>query len=165
MIMSHTYLTAAGSLRSGSLVLMAALLSMQSCGCAGLFPFGECFPPPNPDGELRLRGNVFDADTSQGLKGADVAALLITGGVETTRDTGNYLTEQDGAFVHDLIVKESRCVSTLDLPIPDQLMVIVSRDGCEQTFVIDINEDTVVDLAFPDRVIELKEPILVPACE
>ena len=63
------------------------------------------------------------------------------------------------------------CEVALGLPLPppildrpDQVKVIVVRDGCEQTFVIDINEDTVVDLDFPDRVIELKEPILVSDC-
>ena len=50
-------------------------------------------------------------------------------------------------------------------PRPDQVEIIVVRDGCESSFLIDINEETVVDLDFPDDVIELKDPILVPPCE
>jgi hypothetical protein len=108
---------------------------------------------------------VFDADTLQGLEGAGVAAVLITGGVETTRDTAaGFITEEDGAFSHALIAKGPPCSSVPNLPIPDQLKLIVTIDGCAKAFLIDINESTVVDLDFPDRVIELKEPILVPAC-
>ncbi len=47
---------------------------------------------------------------------------------------------------------------------PDQVEVVVLGRGCVQTFVIDINEQTVVDMDFPDDVIELKDPILVPSC-
>jgi len=32
-------------------------------------------------------------------------------------------------------------------------------------YTIDVNEDTVVDLSFPDDTLELKDPILVAACE
>ncbi|MCH7885335.1 MAG: hypothetical protein IIC01_08805 [Planctomycetes bacterium] len=48
---------------------------------------------------------------------------------------------------------------------PDQIEVTVVRDGCESSFLIDVNEDTIVDLDFPDDVIELTDPILVPPCE
>jgi len=51
-----------------------------------------------------------------------------------------------------------------EIPRPDQVEVIVVRDGCEQRFLIDINADTVVDLSFSDDVIELKDQILVPPC-
>lgn len=52
----------------------------------------------------------------------------------------------------------------IGFPPPDQVEVIVLRGACEERFMIDINEDTVVDIEFPDDVIELKEPILVPPC-
>jgi hypothetical protein len=50
-------------------------------------------------------------------------------------------------------------------PTPDQIVFIVEREACEQEFTIDLNEDTVVDLDFPDGVIELAGPILLPPCE
>jgi len=49
--------------------------------------------------------------------------------------------------------------------VPDQTGVVVSRLGCRTEILIDLTEDTVVDLSFPDGVIELKDPILVPPCE
>ena len=51
-----------------------------------------------------------------------------------------------------------------EFPRPDRVEVIVVREDCEFSFLIDINEDTVVDMTFPEDVIELKDPILVPAC-
>ncbi len=57
------------------------------------------------------------------------------------------------------------CPPPYEFPRPDRVEIIVVRDGCEQAFLIDINEDTVVDMDFPDDVIELKDPILVPPCE
>jgi hypothetical protein len=50
-------------------------------------------------------------------------------------------------------------------PPPDEIVVTVVRQACTQQFTIGINEDTVVDVDFPDDVIELKDPILVPPCE
>jgi hypothetical protein len=52
-----------------------------------------------------------------------------------------------------------------EYPDPDQVEIIVLRDGCEQRFMIEVNQDTVVDLSFPNRMLELKDPILVPPCE
>lgn len=139
------------------LVAVAAAFSLQSFGCA-------CTPIFNPDSELTMRGNILDADTREGLVGVSVNAQLITGGAETTRgDLKASPTGEDGAVGVLLLAKGQGC-GLPDLPAPDRLRVILTIDGCEQTFLIDINEDTVVDLDFPDRVIELKEPILVSDC-
>ena len=139
-------------------VAVAAVFSLQGFGCA-------CALAPNPNGEFTLRGTVLNANTLDGLGGALIDARLITGGEQTTRDDLKVpFSAGDGAFEARLTVKGSQCGRVLNLPTPDQLKVIVTIDECEQTFLIDINEDTVVDLDFPDRVIELKEPILVSDC-
>jgi len=64
----------------------------------------------------------------------------------------------------------------LRFPTPTRIEVIVVRDGCEQTFSIDINDDTVVSIPsdeidpeivdpnFQNDAVELREPILVPPC-
>ena len=138
---------------------VAAVCSLQGFGCA-------CALALNPYAELTLQGTVLNANTLDGLGGALIDARLITGVEQTTRDDLKLpFSAEDGGIRVGLIVKGSQCGRVLNLPTPDQLKVIVTIDGCEQTFVIDINEDTVVDLDFPDRVIELKEPILVPSCE
>jgi hypothetical protein len=54
---------------------------------------------------------------------------------------------------------------TSEIVTPDQIRVTVGRVGCQYQTFIDINADTVVDPNFPDNVIELKDPILVPPCE
>ena len=164
MTIRHRHSIRTRALRTHSLVFVAALISLRACGCVGLFPFGECFPPGNEASLLRLHGNVVNAETIDGVNGAAVSATLITGGEEITRDRSSLLTAEDGAFEIPLTAKGPQCVTPPDLPRPDQVEVIVVLDGCGQTFVIDINEDTVVDLDFPDRVIELKEPILVSDC-
>jgi len=82
--------------------------------------------------------------------------------------------EEDGSFEHFLIEGYGgACACVLDLFIPDspgptrpdQVEIIVVRDDCEQIFRIDLTADTVVDLDFPNDVIELRDPIIVEPCE
>ena len=39
------------------------------------------------------------------------------------------------------------------------------RDGCEQIFRIEMNEETVADMDSPENVIEPSDPIAVGPCE
>ena len=161
--------------RSGLLAGVIAMLSLPGIQC--------CPPGSQPFGEqidfLKFRGAVVDADTLERLEGASVGGISFTESRQTAEvsllrldGSANVpLTLQDGVFDMQFEVRIPLCEVALGLPLPppildrpDQVKVIVVRDGCEQTFLIDINEDTVVDLDFPDRVIELKEPILVSDC-
>ena len=60
-----------------------------------------------------------------------------------------------------------RCQEPLpEFPRPDRVEIIVVRDGCEQTFLVEIDEDdTVVEVDSLNERIELRDPIVVPACE
>jgi len=53
-------------------------------------------------------------------------------------------------------------------PEPDQFEIIVFRDDCEQSFFIDVNDETVVvfppDENFGFPTFELREPLLVDPC-
>jgi len=59
----------------------------------------------------------------------------------------------------------TRTTGVSQYPPPDQIVVMVEREACEQEFTIDLNENTVVDLDFPAGVIELTDPILLPPCD
>ena len=126
-----------------------------------------------------VRGKLLDTETLEGLSGAALAGRTLTNGQESAVEVAFRLdgtptfplTAEDGSFRIRFFVSP-RCSELRDpgfvppeFPNPDQLSIIVVRDACEQTFLIDINEDAVVDLSFPDDVIELKDPILVPPCE
>ena len=75
------------------------------------------------------------------------------------------MPEEDGTFQVWFTRRPHSCGDVVtEFPRPDQVEIIVVRDGCEQTFLIEINEDTVVNLDFPDDVLELKDPILVGPC-
>jgi hypothetical protein len=166
-LMRHRPCAQANVLRTHSLVSLAALFSMSSWGCIGLFPFGDCLTVPASEGSvLFLHGDATYDQTVEVVDGASVRAMLLTDGEVTTRERASLPIAEDGTFEVPLSAKHDGplCASPPDLPAPDQLEVIVTIRGCEQSFLIDINEDTVVDLDFPDRVIELKDPILVPAC-
>lgn len=156
--------TGTRALRTGSLVFVATLIAMETFGCIGLFPFGECLPLGNEASFLRLHGDVVSAETLDVVNGATVSATLLTDGEVTTRDRSSLLIAEDGAFEVPLTAIGPRCATPPDLPRPDQVKVIVTIDGCEQTFLIDINDDT-VDLDLTERTIVLKEPILVPLCK
>ncbi|MCH7884392.1 MAG: hypothetical protein IIC01_03995 [Planctomycetes bacterium] len=150
--------------------LIASAYSLVLVACV---PCGTMF-----DG-VTLRGRVADADTSLPIDDAVLGGRSFTGGEETdfvppfTRfgtQNGPSATE-DGSFQLGFVVIGGTCQGFLgnatppEFPRPDRVEIIVARDGCEQSFLIDVNEDTVVDLSFPDDVIELKDPILVPPCE
>jgi len=108
-------------------ITVTAVSSLQSFGCA-------CTPVFNPNSELTMRGDILDADTLEELVGASVNARLSTGGEETTRgDLRDSLTGEAGAVDVGLIARGGGCAAP-DLPAPDQLQVIVTIRGCEQSF-------------------------------
>lgn len=129
-----------------------------------------------------IRARVTDAASGVGLTGASLGGLLFTAGDATSfRDPlGPHgedellLPNSQGRFDLTFFAPElgemcglppfDRTIYDPEFPPPDQIELIVIRDGCEQRFMIDVNEDTVVDMTFPDDIIELKDPILVPPC-
>ena len=143
-------------------LLWASLLS-QTVGCI----FGDV------SGTLLVRGCVIDMDTLEPLPEVAVGGRTFTGEVEIDfspaltvfGDRNNRAPDADGTFEVFFATDLGPYREPPEFPRPDQVEIIVVRDGCEQTFPIEINEDTVVDMDFPDDVIELKEPILVPGCE
>ena len=161
--------------RTRSWVLSAgrAWTLVTICG-AVLMTFGGCLPCPLTGVRLFLRGKVLDAETLRGATDAAVGGRTFTEGEETDRVSPLIYDgsatfpppEEDGTFQVEFNLNSPSCgPPILEFPRPDQVEVIVVRDGCEQTFIIEINEDTVVDMDFPDDVIELKDPILVGPCE
>ena len=76
------------------------------------------------------------------------------------------MPDEDGTFKITFTRLSESCQDVFtEFLQPDRIEIIVARGDCQYTFSIDINEDTVVDMAFPDDTLELKDPILVPPCE
>jgi len=150
------------------MLLFSGCLYFPYCGLTG-------------DG-LVVRGRLADVSTETSLSGAffggrtitngkvvsTVAAIIFDGTAQLppTNDNGLFTIP----FSVTTITRESSCYDPSseipeEFPDPDQVEITVIRDTCEFTFTIDVNADTVVDLSFPDDTLELKNPILVPACE
>ena len=156
--------------RSGRLAIGVALC-IQTNGCVRCGPFVETYV---------VRGIVVDSESGDALGGVQIDVQLMLDGEFIAFTVGPFPghllppeTKTDGSF--DLVMSNgerfgsARCPAprpgTLERLVPDQTGVVVSRLGCRTEILIDLTEDTVVDLSFPDGVIELKDPILVPPCE
>jgi len=115
------------------------------------------------------------------IEGAAVGGRLFTHGELSTETIPRFsdgspmapFTDADGVFTTAFIVGGTPlCATQLGpplpsplLPPPDEIEIVVIREECERSIVIPVTEDTVVDLSFPGRLIELKDPILIPPCE
>jgi hypothetical protein len=149
--------------------IVFALAIDGSPGCIPSCLFGDA------RGTLFVIGQLATAETDAPFAGGTVSVRTFTASSETARaeavlfgaqpTPGLPAPRKEGEFVAPLSTDLGPACRPPTFPRPDQVEVIVVRDGCEQSFVIDINADTVVDLRFPDDVIELKDPILVPPCE
>jgi len=140
--------------------------TIAGCGYFGLL-LGDCARM------LNVRGRVIDDSTRTPLFGVVVGGRTFTIDKETDRippTTGNGNpngppTDEGGNFQLDFSNSLGPCAQNLEpFPPPDRVEITVIRDGCETTFAIDMDEDTVVDVSFPDDTLELKDPILVPEC-
>lgn len=131
---------------------------------------------------LTVRGRLVDAESQEPLGGAVVGGNSFTSGDRTgsiapLRSSGVPTlppSDADGAFalefarLGDPICEGIRLRPPpphIEFPRPDEVEVIVVRDGCEQRFLIEVNEDTAVDPEAENGILELRQPILVPACE
>jgi len=130
-------------------------------------------------GRLIVRGQLFDAETEQPVAGAAIGGRTFTDGEETDYSAPVIFdgTPQGPVSAEDGTFREEFSTGLVggcgepppEFPRPDQVEIIVVRDGCQQSVFIDINEDTALDVVDPDfpgyDVIELIDPILVPPCE
>lgn len=135
----------------------------------------DCIPYADCGGYLSVRGQLVDAESGTAVAGAIVGGRFFRDGAETSYvsplmfdgTTNLPPSDADGAFGIGISTYFGRCPAP-EFPKPDQLEIIVIRDGCEHRFTIEINEDTAqfVDGEFPgDQVLELTNPIFVPPCE
>lgn len=142
--------------------------------CGGYFAqLIGCFPCAHDVAVLFVHGEVLDAETLQGATDAAIGGRTFTNAEETDwvpplifDGSATFPPpEEDGTFRVEFTRRSHYCRDVVtEFPPPDQIEIIVVRDGCEQTFRIEINEDTVVDMGFPEDVLELKDPILVEPC-
>jgi len=132
---------------------------------------------------LFIAGSVVDADTQEPIEQYSIRVSTFTDGLETGSEIGVIFGESPtpglpppptvGDFVTPFVTNRTKICEGIfgppldppKFPQPDQLFVIVIRDTCETTYTIEVNGDTVVDLSFPNNTLELRDPILVPACE
>jgi hypothetical protein len=129
---------------------------------------------------ITVRGYVVNAETLEGLDGAALGGVLFTDG-ETTATTSALklngepnvrLTEADGRFAVGFGTGGPACRTPLGpplprrlLPDPDEVEIVVAVSGCEERFRFEVNEANFVDPTAPDDELELREPIVVPACQ
>jgi hypothetical protein len=122
---------------------------------------------------LSIVGQLVDAGTLQPIEGAALGARSISDGATISETPPSFRldgvprtsSDVEGSFSIFLTEGLLSTCPPPDFTRPDQVEIIVLRDGCEQRFMIEVNQDTVVDLSFPNRTLELREPILVPPCE
>ncbi len=50
------------------------------------------------------------------------------------------------------------------VPFPDLIEIVVVHNDCQQSFMIEVNTDTIVDINDPMRRLELRDPIFVEPC-
>ena len=144
---------------------VVALVLLMGAGCI----HADC------GNDLPVRGRLVDAESGAPVAGAIIGGRTLTDGAETDNApplifNGTPLhppSSADGSFVLEFATYFGRCPAP-DFPKPDQVEITIVRDGCEQRFMIEINEDSAhfVDGEFPgDEVLELTDPILVSPCE
>ena len=157
------------------LTLATGIFMLPALGCV------ECLIIADRIDHLSLHGTILDAETLTPLSNAVLGGRAFTAGEVTAGVSALNLvgapigprSGDDGSFILSFVtgftpLGESLLGPRIPPPVlarPDQIEVTVVRDGCESSFLIDVNEDTIVDLDFPDDVIELTDPILVPPCE
>ena len=132
-----------------------------------------CTPCAHDIRVLYVYGKILDSQTSEGATDAAVGGRTFTDG-EQTDYVGPFIydgsptfppPQEDGTFEVAFTRRSQFCQDFVtEFPPPDRIEIIVVRGDCEQTFSIDINEGTVVDLDFPGDVLELNDPILVGPC-
>jgi len=132
--------------------------------------FSGCVSPGILATVRLLRASLLDRDSLD--PPTDVMRIVAETFTEGERtgggDGGDRVlpSPEDGSFELRVLSRDTSS-SPSDVPSfppPDEIVVAVVRQACTQEFTIEINEDTVVDLSFPDDVIELKDPILLPPC-
>ncbi len=152
-----------------TVIVLASCLVVETGGCA---EGGDCASA------LFVRGWLVDAGT--GPIDAAVAGQAFTDGERTDYKQGRLATsDEPPAWAKDegsfQIVfntgSQYPCppLGPRPFPRPDQVEIIVVRNARVHRFLIDINEDTVLDVVDTDfpgyDVIELIDPILIPPCE
>ncbi len=152
------------------------VVGMVLVGCLVLIP--GCTEGDECAAAFYVFGTLLDADAGTGIVDATVAGQAFTNGERTgfrsgrIPPTSGLLPEpaEDGSF--ELVFNtfdQFPCPphGPRPFPRPDQIEVIVVRDGCVQRVVIEVNEDTAFDIdsGFGNvDIIELKDPILVAPC-
>lgn len=145
---------------------------------AWLIYAGGCLPGACGDKFylFHIVGDIRDVQTGDPLSDASVGVQLLANGQVVARrveETGGaVVTGADGTFDQRVSYSAGNCnlllpgVSPASLPdlAPDEVKVIVNHDGCETVFTFEVSDENFVDATAPDQVLQLRAPILVPAC-
>ena len=129
---------------------------------------------------ISVHGRLLDSDSGSSIVGAVVGGRISSEGewidgrapYTTGGEIQGAVSSGEGEFDLGFSTPFTGCVlgridpnAPRHFPDPDRVELIINRNGCEQRITVDVNEDTVVDLSFPDDTLELKDPILLPPCE
>jgi len=152
-------------------VMSLTLLLLAAPGCLFTLIGGDCGLM------MTVQGRVLDAASGTPITDATVGVSVLK-----KDEQGNYValflgsdkpgyaqpSVEDGTFTVTFVTL-GPC-PPITLPLPDRIEIVVQRDTCETTYTIDVSADTVVDLGTTStpgsttHALELKDPILVPAC-
>jgi hypothetical protein len=113
----------------------------------GCIPFGPA--------TVRVQGTVLDSISQLPLPFATVSVRLINPGRELGSGES---TVSDGRFIVDISVPaESGRTSEIE--------IIFVEDECEERYLLNSEDDILVEVGLGTLVLEVKDPILVPPCD
>jgi hypothetical protein len=153
-------------------------LKVLSGACASLLLAAGCFPVGESCATaLTVRGEVRDAQTNEPIADSPIGGRTITDGlitdggpaVDSQGEPVRAFTEADGTFALNfaLYFYEDDVPEPCEFPPPERVQIIVVRDDCEQRVMVEISNETAqfFDGPYPDDLLELTAPVLVPPCD
>ncbi len=146
-------------------------------GAIGLVSGSACCSCPLISAQMLVRGRV-EADATITLGSFEVSAYTWTAGEQTGAGGTHQLSDEnftwrDGTFQVHLGADElGRCpnpfsseVVVPEYPVPDEVHLVVTHDGCEQTFEITVTAEMLTDYDYPEYdILQLTEPLVIGAC-
>ncbi len=163
-------------MKIGRMKVTAILLASVTVGVA--FGLG-CSPCPLTFAGMLVRGSV-ETDSQDTLGDFVVDAYTWTGDTRTASGStslgysDNNFTWQDGTFQISLASPDrvavcddpfSAQVEVPEYPVPDEVHLVITHDGCEYTFEIQVTADMLTDYDYPEYdILQLTEPLVIGAC-
>lgn len=149
------------SRRSALRLVLGISICMACCGCYLFSPDVFIF--------YLVEGTLVDEETGQPLMAAEIRACLLRNGETLTGGSTYTPADENGAFDVDagalLLTYGILPLPFPPPPLPDQVVLAVTVNGCRQLLIYDIGP-TISATRGPSFVtVTFEMPVLVPTCE